>query len=110
MFSALCIYMEAEAFRAVCRDAFRNMDGEVVFLDCVYDVDLLAAFRKDVSGISYLTSHFSIERSALEDELVHCLVLCLHRAVTCELYAFKLGSIISEELDIVAVCELDPVA
>ena len=41
--SSLCVHVEAEALCAVSRNALCNMDSEVILLDCVYDVDLLAA-------------------------------------------------------------------
>ena len=41
--SAFSVYMEAEALAAVRRNALGHMDCEVVLLDCVYDIDLLAA-------------------------------------------------------------------
>ena len=50
--SSLCVNMEAEALGAVSRDALCYVDCEVVFLDCVYDVDLLTALREDISCIS----------------------------------------------------------
>ena len=70
--SSLGVHMEAEAFCAVCRDALGYVDCEVVLLDCVDDIDLFAALRKDVSGVTYLTSHLCVERCALEYELEHC--------------------------------------
>ncbi|MBQ1252361.1 MAG: hypothetical protein IIY02_05535 [Firmicutes bacterium] len=44
--SSLCVNMEAEALGAVCRDTLRNMYCEVILLDSVDNVDLLAALRK----------------------------------------------------------------
>ena len=108
--SSVCVHMETEAFGTVSRDTLGYMDREVVLLDGVYDVDLFSALRKDVSCITYLSSHFGIERSALEHELVHCLVLSLYSAVAGKLYVFEVCIVISEELDIVAMCELHPVA
>ena len=108
--SSFCVYKQAEALAAVSRDALCNMDCKVVFLDGVDDIDLLAAFRKDVSCISYLSTHLCIERSAFEYELEHCLVLCLYCTVAGKLNTLKLCVVITEELDIVAVCELNPVA
>ena len=86
------------------------MDREVVLLDGVDDLDLLSALGKDVSCVAYLSTHLCIERSALEHELVHGLVLRLHCAVACELDSFKFCGIVSEELDVVAMSELNPVA
>ena len=86
------------------------MNSKVVFLDGVDYLYLLTAFRKDVTCVTDLSSHLGIERSALEHELIHCLVLCLHRAVAGKLNALKLGAVISEELDVVAMSELHPVS
>ena len=86
------------------------MDGEIVLLDCVDDADLFSAFRKDVSCVTYLASHLGIERSALEHELVHGLVLGLYGAVAGQLHVLKLRVVISEELDVVAVGEFNPVS
>ena len=108
--SSFSVNMEAEALCAVGRDAFCNVDGKVVLLDCVYDLDLFSALRKDVAGVSDLTTHLRIERSALEHELVHGLVLCLYGTVACELYSLEFCVVVSEELDVVAVRELNPVA
>ena len=41
--SSFCIDMEAEALCAVCRNALSYMDGKVVLLYSIDDVDLLAA-------------------------------------------------------------------
>ena len=108
--SSLRIHMEAEALCAVSRNALCYMDREVVLLYSVYDVDLLAALRKDVTGIAYLTSHLGIEWGALEYELEHGLVLRLYCTVTCKLDSLDLCKVITYELDVVAVYELNPVA
>ena len=107
--SALRVNVEAEALSAVGRDALCNVDCEVVLLDCVHDLDLLAALRKDVSCISYLTTHLCVERSALKYELEQCLVLSLHCTMTCELNSLEVCAVVTNELDAVAVCELYPV-
>ncbi len=103
------VNMEAEAFRAVRRNTLRNMYSQVVFLYGVRDEYLLAALRHDISGVTDLASHLAVERCALEHELVHCLVLGLDGAVSCELHAFDVSAVVSEELDIIAMGELYPV-
>ena len=108
--SALSVDVEAEALSAVSRNALCNVDSEVVLFDCVDDLDLLAALREDVSGVTNLTTHLSVERSALEYELEHSLVLRLHCTVTCELNTLEICAIVTYELDVVAVCELNPVS
>ena len=35
--SSLCIYVEAEALGAVCRNTLSYMDGEIVLLDSIDD-------------------------------------------------------------------------
>ena len=86
------------------------MYGKVVFLYGIDDVDSFSAFGFDVSGITYLASHLSIERSALEYKLVHSLVLGLYGAVACELDSFQVGVVLAQELYALAVGEFNPVS
>ena len=72
--TALCVYYEGEACIAVLGEFLRDMDCKAVFLDGVEDIDPFAG-GLDISGISYLAAHLSVERSFVEDELEHLLVL-----------------------------------
>ena len=86
------------------------MDGEVVLLHRIEDIDSLAALRFDVAGVAYLSSHLRIERSAVEDELVHHLVLLLYGTLLYEAGSFELQIVISDELAALGVVILNPVA
>ena len=86
------------------------MDCKVVLLHGVEDVDSLAAFGFDVSCVTYLATHFSIERSAVEHELIHHLVLLLYRTLLDEADAVDIGIVITEEFLFLTIMVLDPVA
>ena len=86
------------------------MDCEIVLLYGVEDVDSLSAFRLDISGITDLSSHLRIERSAVEHELEHCLVLLLYGALLDEADTVNVSVVVAEEFLFLAIVVLDPVA
>ena len=86
------------------------MDREVVLLDGVQDVYLLAAFGLDVTGIADLATHLRVERSAVEYKLIHGLVLLFYSTLLDEACAVDVSIIVAEELFLLTVVILDPVA
>ena len=85
------------------------MDGEPVLLDGIGYGNLLAALGNYGSGISDLASHLSVERSAVEDELNHLLVLLLYYSLLQELCILDFSAVIAQELTL-ARTVLHPVA
>ena len=85
------------------------MDGEVVLLDGVQDLDALAVLALDEAGITYLAAHLSVERSAVEDQLEEFLVLLLHGALLQQVHALDAQGVIAHEFYI-GLLEDHPVA
>ena len=108
--SSCGINHQAETSAAIRRQFLGDMNRQVVLLHGVEDLDSLAVLGLDISGVSYLTSHFSVERSAVEHELNHLLILLFHRSVAGETCAVNFREVVAEELHIVAVVELNPVS
>ena len=106
---ALGIHHEGEFAFAVLRKLLGNMHREVVFLDGVQDGYLLAVGGNDVAGVPYFTSHLAVERSAVEDELEHLLVLLHHLAVLEQTGSRSGGLVIAGEMAL-ALAEFGPVA
>ena len=94
---ALHVNLQGEGLLAVCRNPFGYVDRKVVLLDCVEDLDLLAALGDDDSGVAHLSAHLRIERCAVEDQLEHSLVLLLHGTLLEKLHAIKLEVVVAEE-------------
>ena len=86
------------------------MNREVILLHRIENFYPLSVFRLDVSGVAYLSAHLAVERSAVEHELNHLPVLLFHCPVAREPCPVNLREIVAEELYVVAVVELNPVA
>ena len=99
-----------ESSRAVLRQALGDMDREVVLLDGVEYADALAVLALEESGVSDLTAHLSVERSTVEHELEHFLVLLDDGALLEQESSVHLGGVEADELDFLAAMVLHPVA
>src|SRR5574344_645042 len=104
------VHVKCERLSAVCRNFLCKMNGKIVLLDSVEDGDLLSSFRKDITGISDFTAHFRIERSAVEYQLVHNLVLGFDSTLFQKIHAFQFGVVVSEELLLFSLSVYRPVS
>ena len=104
---AASIDLQGESSFAVLGNALGYVDRQVVLLDCVEDPDLLSAGGDDGTGVADLASHLGIERSLVENQLEHCLVLLLHGTLLQEADFLKFEAVVAEEgffLSIVIDC------
>ena len=104
------IHPEGELAIAVGRDPVGDVYGKVVLLDGVEDLYLLSGSRNCDAGVAYLAAHLSVERSAVEYELEHLLVLLHHLAALEELRAGLLDGVVARELHVLALIVDGPVA
>ena len=108
--SSCGINHQAETSAAIRRQFLGDMNRQVVFLHGVENLDSLAVLTFNISRVTDLTSHFSVERSAVEDKLNHLLILLFHRSVAGETRAVNFREVVAEELHTVAMVELNPVS
>ena len=104
------INLQSKLSFAVFRDSLGYVDRKIILLDCVEDPDLLSAGRDNGSGVTDLSAHFGIERSPVEDELEHCLVFLLDRALLEKPYAIQFKAVIAQESGFFTFEEYCPVA
>ena len=101
---------EGECPFAVFGDALGDVDGKVILLDGIQYPYLFPASGDDGSGISYLSTHLGIERSLVEYELEHRLVLLFDGALLQEPDTFQFEAVISEECFLFTIVIYRPVA
>ena len=70
---------------------------------------MFPALGYDFSGVADLAAHLCIERSAVEDQLEHSLVLLLHGALFQETAALELKCVVTDEFGLLAFMEYGPV-
>ena len=104
------VHHEGEFSLAIAREFLGNVDGEVVFLYGVEDLDLLSVGGDDESRVSYFTAHFPVERGAVEHKLEHLPVFLDYGPVLQQQGALRADGVVSGELDILAGMVYRPVA
>ena len=107
--AAHIVHHQGEGLRALRRKALGQVDGEVVLLHGVQDLDAFPVLALNVAGITYLAAHLGIERRAVKDQLEVFLVLLLYGALFQEVRPFHAQGIIALEED-VRLLEHHPVA
>ena len=69
MAPAAVVHHQGEGLRAARRQALGQVDGKVVLLHRVQDLDALAVFALDEAGVTHLAAHFGVEGGAVENQL-----------------------------------------
>ena len=103
LLTSLRIYHESKFPFAVLRKLVGDVHDKVILVNGIEYHYLLAIGAQGIAGISYLTAHLSVERSALEYELKHSLVLLNDGALLEKLYALDGGVVVAVEHALAAV-------
>ena len=103
----LYIHLSVEVSSDVLRQFLDDMNALVVLALGVDDLDGLIG-EDELTLVAYLTTHLSVERSLVEDDLIeHVLLLC-HLTVTEDMCIAVVG-VVADEL-LLALMHVDPVA
>ena len=104
------IHFEGESTFRIGGQTVRDMDGEVVLLDGVENLDFLSVGGDGNAGIADFAAHLSVERSGAEHQLKHLFVLLHHLAALQQQHSGLLHGVVAGELHILAFVVDGPVA
>ena len=103
LLTSLRIHHESKFPFAVLRKLVGDVHDKIILMNGIEYHYLLAVGAQGIAGISYLTAHLSVERSALEHELKHSLVLLNDGALLEKLYALDGSVVVAVEHALAAV-------